>query len=492
MTDNSDFRSRYLPPPTTGERHDPSEDASMPDPAIPEPEALAPPPPHDPHPPSDYPPPGRSPLFAPPPVTQRTPTPPAQASAPPPPPGQTPPPPGPYRAPSYGAGHSYPGSDGNPWGSGGAWNPAPAHRHDGEPPATPAGPAPAPIPHPPRLEDRSPVPPAQQWSPAIDPTERWTPRADPQASGESFRTIEAKAVVKPRREPATMGWRKTVYTATGTLVNLGAGKHEKKLLDWTNRINANIPGNYQIAAISMKGGVGKTRLTAAVGSVFAYHRGGGVIAIDADDTAGRLGEFIDPKTRVGVREFLADADALTHPKTRPYTGRNRERLEVLASYQNVATDFPFDEQAFFDTIRRTRQIYQPAMVDCAAMKGDVFKAVLSSSDALMIIGSCTVEGAKMIERTLNWLAARRGHELLHRSVIVLNDTHRSATPKLLSHVNQTFSKRVKAVLTVPWDPHLRDAPTLDFPALRKDTQEALMELAAELSEGFATAGALRG
>ena len=45
---------------------------------------------------------------------------------------------------------------------------------------------------------------------------------------------------------------------------------------------------------------------------------------------------------------------------------------------------------------------------------------------------------------------------------------------------------------MPWDPHLRDAPTLDFPALRKDTQEALMELAAELSEGFATAGALRG
>lgn len=490
MTDNSDFRSRYLPPPT-GERHDPNEDASMPDPAIPEPEAPAPPPPRDPLLPSDYPPPGRPPLFAPPPVPHRAPPPLAQASAPPPPPVQAPPPPGPYRAPSYGAGHSYPGSDNGPWGSGGAWNPATAHRHDGEPPATPPGPAPAPIPQMPRLEDRyAPVPPAQQWSPAIDPTERWTPRADPQASGASFRPIEANAVVKPRREPATMGWRKTVYTATGTLVNLGAGKHEKMLRDWTTRITANIPGNYQIAAISMKGGVGKTRLTAAVGSVFAFHRGGGVIAIDADDTAGRLGEFIDPEMKVGVREFLADADALTHPKTRPYTGRNRERLEVLASNQNVATDFPFDEQAFFDTISRTRRIYQLAMVDCAAMKGDVFKAALSSSDALMIIGSCTVEGAKMIERTLNWLAARRGHELLHRSVIVLNDANRSATPKLLTYVNETFSKRVKAVLTVPWDPHLRDAPTLDFPALRKDTREALMQLAAQLSEGFATAGAL--
>ena len=484
MTDNSDFRSRYLPPPA-GEHpepgppaSDPGDEVSLPDPQIPEPDAV--PSPRGPQPPSDYPSPGRPPMFAPPPVTHRAPPPPAQASAPP----------GPSGAPSYGAGPAYAAHDSAPWGSGGGgtWNAPQRHRHNGEPPA-----AAEPIPPMPRLEERfASPPPAQQWTPTVDPAERWTPRADPHAPSDAFRHIEARQVVKPRREPATMGWRRAVYTATGTLVNLGAGKHERNLRGWTARITANIPGNYQITAISMKGGVGKTRLTAAVGSVFAYHRGGGVIAIDADDTAGRLGEFIDPDTKVGVREFLADAEAVTHPKARPYTGCNRERLEVLASHQNVAADFPFDEQAFFDTISRTRWIYQLAMVDCAAMNGDAFKAALSSSDALMIIGSCTVEGAKMIERTLNWLAARRGHELLKRSVIVLNDANRSATPKFIAYVTETLGERVKAVLTVPWDRHLRDASTLDFPALRKGTQEALMELAAELSDGFATAGALHG
>ncbi|OBJ89259.1 hypothetical protein A9W97_14555 [Mycobacterium gordonae] len=336
------------------------------------------------------------------------------------------------------------------------------------------------------------VPPPQQWTPAVDPQERWAPRADPHAGAESFRQIQVGEVVKTRREPATIGWRKAVYMVTGRLVNLGAGEHEKQLQGWTKRITANIPGNYQIAAVSMKGGVGKTRVTAAVGSVFAHHRGGGVIAVDADDTGGRLGGFIDPSMKATVREFLADPDALTHPKTRPYTGCNRERLEVLASHQNVASEFAFDEQAFFETISRTRRIYQLALVDCAAMKGDVFKAVLSSSDALMILGSCTIDGGLMIEQTVNWLAARRGHELLKRSVIVLNDANHSATPKFVNHVEQTLGKRVKAVLTVPWDEHLRDAATLDLPALRKNTREALQKLAAELGDGFATAGALQG
>lgn len=490
--DDSDFRSRYLLPPT-GERHepgppapDPGEDVSMPDPQIPEPDAAAsPPPPRGPNPHSYNPAPVRPPDFLPPaPVTHQ---------GPPPPSGQTLVPPSPPRPPSPAPRHPYPAPEGAPWdsGAGGPWNVAPPHRHDGEPPAAPAGPAP--IPPMPRLEERyTPAPPPQQWTPAVDPQQRWAPRADPHAGGESFRHIQVGEVVKPRREPPTIGWRKTVYTATGTLVNLGAGKHERDLRDWTARITSNIPGNYQIAAVSMKGGVGKTRVTAAVGSVFAHHRGGGVIAVDADDTGGRLGGFIDPATTATVREFLADPDALTHPKTRSYTGRNRERLEVLASHQNVASEFAFDEQAFFDTISRTRRIYQLALVDCAAMKGDVFKAVLSSSDALMILGSCTVDGGLMIEKTVNWLAARRGHELLKRSVIVLNDANRSATPKFINHVTETLGKRVKKVMTVPWDRHLRDAATLDFPALRKDTQEALLELAAVLGDGFATAGALHG
>ena len=93
----------------------------------------------------------------------------------------------------------------------------------------------------------------------------------------------------------------------------------------------------------MKGGVGKTRLTAGVGTLFAQVRGEHVIAIDADTTYGGLGRFVDPTKTTTVREYLADAGAVTHPKTRLYTGLNEQGLEVLASHQNVASEFTFDK-----------------------------------------------------------------------------------------------------------------------------------------------------
>ena len=298
--------------------------------------------------------------------------------------------------------------------------------------------------------------------------------------------------MKRRREPAEIGWRKAVYACTGGLVNLGAGPHERKLRDWKARVTSNIPGNYQIASISVKGGVGKTRVTAGVGTVFADERKQQVIAIDADTTYGGLGRFVDPKALSSIRDFLAAKDVVVdYPKARHFTGQNKQGLEVLAGNQNVANPMDLDATTFFDTVTLTRRFYQLAVVDCGAdVETEFFKAVLSVSDALMIIGSCTAEGGLAIETTVDWLAARNGHELLKRSVIVLNDTHDCANKTFLSHITETVGPRVRSVKTIPWDPHLRDADTLDFPALHKRTRLAFLELAAELAEGFPTAGAL--
>ena len=73
---------------------------------------------------------------------------------------------------------------------------------------------------------------------------------------------------------------------------------------------------------------------------------------------------------------------------------------------------------------------------------------------------------------------------------MLNDTHDCANKAFIAHITETVGPRVRSVMTIPWDPHLRDADTLDFLALRKGTRLAFLELAAELAEGFPTAGAL--
>jgi MinD-like ATPase involved in chromosome partitioning or flagellar assembly len=356
----------------------------------------------------------------------------------------------------------------------------------GQRPAPPAGAGATAFAAPPPVPD--------EWAPRVDPADRWAPRADPRAGvAEADRHIQVAEVVKERREPAEMGWRKVVYVSTGHLVNLGAGPAERQLRDWKARISANIPGNYQIAAVSVKGGVGKTRVTAGVGSVFAEFRGQPVIAIDANPTYGGLGRLIDPRTQTSVRDFLAAENLVDYPKARFFTGRNKQGLEVLAGNQNVANPMALEAKTFTATVSRTRRFYQLALIDCGAeIEHAMIPAVLSASDALMIVGSCSVEGGLAVETTIDWLAARNGHELLKRSVVVLNDAYRCANKNFITHVTQTLGKRVHSVQTIPWDAHLRDSATLDFPALRRPTQLALIELAAELAGGFPTAGALAG
>jgi MinD-like ATPase involved in chromosome partitioning or flagellar assembly len=296
-------------------------------------------------------------------------------------------------------------------------------------------------------------------------------------------------LVKTRKLPPEMGWRKAVYVGSGHLVNLGAGPAERTLRDQIARIGTNIPGNYQIGVVSTKGGVGKTRTSAGLGTVCGLYRTEPVLAIDANPTYGNLGRLIDPAATASIREFMADPDVSTYPMARHYTGKNPQGLEVLAGNQNVANPYELSAEKFTDTLGRTRRFYQLSLIDCGhEIEHPVMKGVFSSVDALVIVGSMNFDGAAAAEQTIDWLAARNAHELLKRSAVVLNDVFRSEDKKFVTSVRNSLGPRVGTVTTIPWDAHLRDGATLDFDALRRRTQLAYIELAAWLAEGFATAG----
>lgn len=345
-------------------------------------------------------------------------------------------------------------------------------------------------------ESRSaaPAPPAAAGLAGMSAAQRWAPQADPHAAAAyTHQQIQVGEVVKTRRRPPEMGWRKAVHAASRGLVNLGPGPAERTLRDHTSRITTNIPGNYQISAISIKGGVGKTTAVAAVGTVFRQIRNEPTIAIDANPTYGGLGRLLAPTKKSCIREFLGHAEVTNYSIARQYFGLSESGLEVLAGNQNVADPLALTPETFADAVARTRGFYQLSLVDCGAeIDHPVIPAVLSASHALMIVGSMNIEGGLAVEKTVDWLAARNGHDLLKRSVIVLNDAYRCANKKFIIHLTQTLGPRVRAVKVIPFDAQLRDAQPLDYGALAPRTRSALIDLAAELADGFPTAGALSG
>lgn len=364
---------------------------------------------------------------------------------------------------------------------------APPPRHAAEPAARSAPPAAAgqwgtrPAATPPAVAPRA---------TAVRPQRDWNPSpVGGSARTSTFQTgsaiLRVEDVAQPRKMPPEMGWRKTVYVGSGKLVNLGAGPAELELRANIDAITANIPGNYTIAVVSMKGGVGKTRVTAGLGTVYANYRTEPVISLDANPTYGNLGRLVDPSATATVREFMSDDQVTTYPMARSYTGKNRQGLEVLPGNQNVANPMVLTDDLFNAVIARARQFYQLALIDCGPhIEHRVMRSVLSQADALVIVGTMGFDGAAAAETTLDWLDARNSHELLRRSVVVLNDVHDNADSEFLSTVEKSLSPRVGAVKSIPFDKHLRDSHTLDFTALQKRTRLAFIDLAAWLAKGF--------
>jgi MinD-like ATPase involved in chromosome partitioning or flagellar assembly len=313
------------------------------------------------------------------------------------------------------------------------------------------------------------------------------------ASGSSFAdasnapALRAEDVVAARKLPPEMGWRKAVYLGSAKTINLGAGPTEQRLRDQIDLIKTNIPGNYLIGVVCVRGGVGKTRTTAGVGTAYAIHRKNEpVLAIDANPTYGALGRHIDPTATASIREFLADKNLHSYPMARHYTGKNKPGLEVLAANQNVTNPFDLSPEAFQAVLGRVRRFYQLALVDCGPeIEHPVMQAVLSHVDSLIIVGTMNFDGAAAAETTIKWLAARSEYQgLLRRSALVLNDVYNCADKDFMAKVRETIGQRVGGVTSIPWDKHLRDSPQLDWDALRRETQYAYLDVAAWLAQGF--------
>lgn len=348
-----------------------------------------------------------------------------------------------------------------------------------QPYGAPQGNVPPPRPAQPGLEVQS------GWA---EPSGHWDAAAAAAAASSHLRADDAN-LVRHRKVPPEMGWRHAVWVGSAHTINLGAGGYEQALLDDQKLIASNIPGNYQVAVLSVRGGVGKTAVTVGLGTAFAKYRTDQVIAIDANPTYGKLARRVDPKATSTIKEFYADPHITGYPMARRHTAKNAQGLEALASNQNVANRFELTPAVFSAALQKTKRFYQLALVDCGPeIEHQVMNAVINSADALVIVGTMNFDGAEAAETTINWLSSRGKHELLKRSVLVLNDIYNNATKQFTEKVEQTLGTHVGAVATIPWDTHVRDSAVMDWDALRKPTARAYISVAATLAKGFPTAG----
>jgi MinD-like ATPase involved in chromosome partitioning or flagellar assembly len=293
-------------------------------------------------------------------------------------------------------------------------------------------------------------------------------------------------LLRPVKPPPSEGWRRLIYDLSGHLINLGESPRAARHNNLVAQVNRPLRGSYRIALLSLKGGVGKTTITATLGSTFAAVRGDRVVAVDANPDRGTLSQKIPLETAATVRQLLHDAGTIErYSDVRRYTSKGPSGLEVLASETDPAISDAFGADDYSRVLDILERFYGLVLTDCGpGLLHSVMSSVLEKADVLLVVASGSIDGARSASATLDWLDAHGHEELVRNSIAVINAV-RPRTGKVdMNKVIDHFSRRCRAVLLVPFDPHLEEGAEIDLDRLRRGTREALTALAAVVADGF--------
>jgi MinD-like ATPase involved in chromosome partitioning or flagellar assembly len=302
--------------------------------------------------------------------------------------------------------------------------------------------------------------------------------------------LSSAQLLRQIKRPPQSGWRRAVYLATGRAVNLGESREDRMRRELIARINQPLTGCYKIAMLSLKGGVGKTTTTTALGSTYASLRGDRVIAVDANPDRGTLSQKIPLETTATVRHLLRDAQRIRrYSDVRSYTSQGPSRLEVLASEQDPAVSEAFSEDDYRRTVNLLEHFYNVVLTDCGTgLMHSAMKGVLDLADSLVIVSSGSIDGARSASATLDWLDAHGYRQLVARSVAVINSVRPRSGKVDLNKVTEHFAARCRAVCRIPFDPHLEEGAEIELDRLQPPTRLALLELGATVADDFPRAG----
>ena len=302
-------------------------------------------------------------------------------------------------------------------------------------------------------------------------------------------SVSAALLGPGRHKAPSGGWRRAIAGVTRGLVRVPEPAAQRRRRDLTARARAPISrGHHQVAVLSLKGGVGKTTTTIGLGATLASVRPDRVIAVDASPDRGTLSDRLRLETAATVRDLLNERQQIRgYPDIRAYTTQAPSGLEVLGSDRDPASPVAFDEAGYRDVAALLEPYYAICLADCGTgLRHSAMSGVLRLADQIVLVSSPSVDGARSASAALDWLLAQ-GHGILARQAVVVLDVVRPPGKSAvdLARLGQQFTARCRAVVTVPYDPHLEEGTEVHPGRLNPATADAFLALAAEVGDGFA-------
>lgn len=330
--------------------------------------------------------------------------------------------------------------------------------------------------------------PETAWPQANAPAPTGQPAPTSAATMGNHRAIDALSHVGVRsavKMPSQRGWRHWLYMFTR--INMGPSPDEIYEMDLQARVRRNARDSYQIGVFGLKGGVGKTAVTVALGSALSRVRGDRILAIDADPDGGNLADRAGRQSAATVSDLLSDKELSRYNDIRAYTSMNAANLEVLSSEEYSAARREFNDDDWKAAVGVVSRYYNLVLADCGAgLFTPSSRGVLSTVSGMVIVASASIDGARQAAVTMDWLRQNGYQDLLGRSCVVINHVTPGKTNIDVEDLVQQFERHIAPgrVVVLPWDKHIAAGTEIQLDLLGQTFQRRILELAAALSDDF--------
>lgn len=236
-----------------------------------------------------------------------------------------------------------------------------------------------------------------------------------------------------------------------------------------------------LAVTSIRGGVGKSTVSALLSRTFNHYRHDPVLTLEADAALGTLPVRMGADT---VRWSCGDLARILTPVMRltDVTGYLVPVADggwlLPAGHGRVGA--PMDVTTYRTVTLALRRYFAVTVVDCETLPGEVARTAMDTAHARVVVAPMTAEGVHGTRQVLDWLG-QLPHSALATTVVALSAASPDTTldaKAAAAHLRETGVP----VIFLPYDRHLAQGGPIHTTMLGQATRDATVRLAAELMQ----------
>ncbi|MFI6863460.1 MinD/ParA family protein [Streptomyces sp. NPDC050421] len=237
----------------------------------------------------------------------------------------------------------------------------------------------------------------------------------------------------------------------------------------------------QIAVTSIRGGAGKTTVSALLGTAYAHYRQDPVLLVEADPALGSLPLRLGAET---LRWTTADLADIVEPQmslldVTGYLVQLPDNAWLLPGSQGRIGAM-LDTATYERVMVALRRYFSVTVVDCETLPAEVARVALSASQARVLAAPATLDGVTSTYAVLQWLQGLPRH-VIAGTVVVLSST--VARPGIdVAAAAERLRSTGASVHVLPYDRHLAAGGALRTELLARPTRLAATRLAADVFE----------